>query len=430
VTTTFDPVLLADFGTEMVSLHDGDGRFLTSSAASRDVLGYAPADLVGRHLSDLVHPEDARALETAFEGVPGEPRLGAVTALCRLRHADGHWTWLEVTVRPALGMYDGALVVSLRGAAELVAARQAAEWAEETLRQVFDHAPSAMAMVGLDNRFERVNLAFCSLLDTTPDQLIGRSLGGFTGAADPAADRFAVGELAAGRVEQITGLQSFPRAGRAPVHATTRRSIARSANGRQHIVLHVLGVRDQLPLVPEQTRTQPARTQPAQATHTRVEREARHVPEGVTGLTSRPLLLDRLTVAAARPERETHYLVMFFVDVEGTAKILDRHGRRALETVLTTAGNRLRATCRSEDTVARFGDRGFVVLTPTVAASSDVVTIRRRLARAIGEGAIVADGRKFKVSASVGASFVGPREVYDPASLLERADAAMGTDGL
>jgi diguanylate cyclase (GGDEF)-like protein/PAS domain S-box-containing protein len=425
VTTTFDPVLLADYGTEMLSLHDGDGRFLTSPVASRDLLGYPPADLVGRRISDLVHPEDARSLETAFEGVPGEPRLGAVTALCRLRHADGHWTWLEVTVRPALGTYDGATIVSLRGAAELVAARQAAEWAEETLRQVFDHAPSAMAMVGLDNRFERVNLAFCSLLDTTPDQLIGRSLAGFTGAADPAADRFALGELAAGRIEQITGVQSFPRAGRAPVHATTRRSIARSASGRQHIVLHVLGVRDQAPLVPEQ-----ARPQPAQATHTRVEREPRHVPEGVTGLTSRPLLLDRLTVAAARPERETHYLVMFFVDVEGTAKILDRHGRRALETVLTAAGNRLRATCRSEDTVARFGDRGFVVLTPSVAASSDVVTIRRRLARAVGEGAIVAEGRKFKVSASVGASFVGPREVYDPASLLERADAAMGTDGL
>ena len=134
----------------------------------------------------------------------------------------------------------------------------------------------------------------------------------------------------------------------------------------------------------------------------------------MTGLTSRPLLLDRLSVALAQPERETHYLVMFFVDLEGTAKILDRHGRRALETVMTAAGNRLRATCRSEDTVARFGDGGFVVLTPTVAASTDVVTIRQRLARAVADGPVLAEGRKFRISAKVGASIVGPREDCTP----------------
>src|SRR4051812_43593107 len=125
MTATIDAVLLSDYVTEMVSLHDSDGRFVTASMAASDVLGYSTAELVTRRLSDLVHPEDARTLETAFDGVPGEPRLGAVSAICRLRHADGHWAWLEVTVRPALGMYDGSTVVTLRGAAELVAARQA-----------------------------------------------------------------------------------------------------------------------------------------------------------------------------------------------------------------------------------------------------------------------------------------------------------------
>jgi diguanylate cyclase (GGDEF)-like protein/PAS domain S-box-containing protein len=427
MTTTFDAVLLGDYATEMVSMHDCDGRFVTATAAARDVLGYPNADLVTRRLSDLVHPEDARALETAFDGVPGEPRLGSVSAICRFRHVDGHWAWLEISVRPALGTYDGSTIVTLRPAGELVAARQAAEWAEETLRQVFDHASSAMAMVSLDNRFERVNLAFCAMLDTTPDQLVGRSLAGFGDGGDPAGDRFALGELMSGRIDQITATQVFPRAGRTPVTTTTRRSLARSANGRQHVVLHVLAVRDQQQaLVPEQTRHLPST--PTQ--QVRVERGPRPGPEGVTGLTSRPLLLDRLAVAVAQPERETHYLVMFFVDLEGTTKILDRHGRRALEAVMTVAGTRLRATCRSEDTVARFGDGGFVVLTPTVAASTDVVTIRQRLARSVSDGPVHAEGRKFRLSAKVGAAIVGPREECTPESLLERADAAMGTDGL
>ncbi|BEP15553.1 hypothetical protein acdb102_38640 [Acidothermaceae bacterium B102] len=428
MTATFDPILLADYATELVSLHDADGRFLTASATSREVLGRPSADLIGRRISDLVHPEDARCLETAFEGVPGEPRLGSVTTLCRLRHDDGHWAWLEITVRPALGSYDRTTIVSMRDASELVAARQAAEWAEETLRQVFDHAPSAMAIISLDNRFERVNLAFCSLLDTTPDQLIGRSLAGWIDggmSGDLAGDRQALGDLMSGRLDQLTGTQSFPRPGRTPVVASTRRSLARSAKGRQHVVLHVLAVRDQQPQVPAQTRPLPSPTQQA-----RVERTPGPATEGVTGLTSRPLLLDRLTIAIARPERESHYLVMFFVDVDGVEKILHRHGRRALESVMTTAANRLRATCRADDTVARFGDRGFVVLAPVVAASTDVVTIRQRLGRAVSDGAIAAEGRKFKVVARVGAAIVGPGEDCTPESLLERADAAMGTDGL
>jgi diguanylate cyclase (GGDEF)-like protein/PAS domain S-box-containing protein len=429
VTATFDPIQLADYATEMVSLHDGDGRFVTASAVSHDVLGYEADELVGRRLSDLVHPEDARALETAFDGVPGEPRPGAVSATCRLRHGEGYWAWIEVTVRPAPGAYDRSTVVSLRGAAQLVAARQSAQWAEETLRQLFDHAPTAMAMIGLDNRFERVNPAFCALLDTSADQLVGRTLAGFSPGGDSPADRFALSELASGRIDQISGTQSFLRAGGGTVIVTTRRSIGHSATGRQQVLLHVLAVRD-AEVVPAPRQAPAVVMAPAPPVRTEQPRpEARSSAEGVTGLTSRPLLLDRLNLAAARQERDTHFLVMFFVDVEGAGKILDRQGRRSLEGVLTATGNRLRSTLRNDDTVARFGDHGFVVLCPVVVNSQDVVAIRQRLGKAVADGPIVVDGRKFKLSASVGATVVGPGEACDPESLLERADEAMSVGG-
>lgn len=424
MTATFDPIQLADYATEMVSLHDANGRFVTASAVSRDVLGYGPEDLVDRLLSDLVHPEDARALETAFDGVPGEPRHGEVGATCRLRHADGYWAWTEITVRPAPGDYDRATVVSIRGAAELVAARQSAEWAEDTLRQVFDHAPTAMAILGMDSRLERVNPAFCALLDSSPDQLLGRTLAGFCAGGDSPADRFASTELASGRVDQITGTQSFLRAGRTPVTATVRRSVGHSATGRQHVVLHVLAIRD-AEVVPAPRQASPVVAAPAWVRTEPGRAEARPAAEGITGLTSRPLLLDRLNVAAARQERDTHFLVMFFVDIEGAGKVLDKHGRRSLEGVFTAAGNRLRSTLRNDDTVARFGDRGFVVLCPVVVNSQDVVAIRQRLGKAVAEGAIQVDGRKFKVTASVGATLVGPGEACDPESLLALADQAM-----
>jgi diguanylate cyclase (GGDEF)-like protein/PAS domain S-box-containing protein len=414
---------LVDFASELVSVHDRDGRFLTATAVSRDLLGFDSEELYGRRLLDLVHPEDIRALETVFDGVPGEPRTGTVSASCRLRHAEGYWIWVEVTGRPLPGAYDGTTVVSTRSAAELVAARQSVEWAEQTLRQVFDHAPTPIAMLGLDSRFERVNPAFCALLETTTDQLVGRTLAGFVNSGDSPADRFAMAELASGRTEQLTGSQSFLRAGGGSVTVTTRRTVTHAATGRQQVILHVLATRET-----ESSTTPvavPAQGGPATPERSVGRETARPAPEGVTGLTSRPLLLDRLSLAVARPERASHFLVMFFVDLEGTGKVLDRHGRRSLEGVLASAGNRLRASVRSDDTVARFGDSGFVVLCPAVAGSSDVVSLRQRLAQAIADGAIVVDGRKFKLSARVGAAIVGPGEACDAEGLLERADAAM-----
>ena len=57
-----------------------------------------------------------------------------------------------------------------------------------------------------------------------------------------------------------------------------------------------------------------------------------------------------------------------------------------------------------------------------------MVSLRKRLAHAVADGPIVADGRKFKVPARVGAAIVGPGEECDAEGLLERADSAMAAD--
>src|SRR5206468_9878957 len=133
----------------------------------------------------------------------------------------------------------------------------------------------------------------------------------------------------------------------------------------------------------------------------------------------RALLLDGLNLAVARPERDTHFLVMFFVELSDTSRILSRWGRRPLEAVLATTGNRLRAAVRPQDTVARFGDGGFVVLCPVLAASSDIVALRQRLGVAVADGPIHTEGRKFKLTATIGAAVIGPREACDAEDLLE-----------
>src|SRR5262245_20299314 len=46
--------------------HDRDGRFTFSSDSVRATLGYGPEEIVGRHVSQYVHPEDLAALDFAM----------------------------------------------------------------------------------------------------------------------------------------------------------------------------------------------------------------------------------------------------------------------------------------------------------------------------------------------------------------------------
>lgn len=91
-----------------------DGRPLYVSGASFRVTGYAPVELLGRPLSDLIHGDDLpmfkRSLERMAEGIT-DPSIEF-----RLRHRDGHFGWFESSQR-VLFDHDGQpieLVASLR----------------------------------------------------------------------------------------------------------------------------------------------------------------------------------------------------------------------------------------------------------------------------------------------------------------------------
>ncbi|HTR75590.1 MAG TPA: PAS domain S-box protein [Solirubrobacterales bacterium] len=102
--------LIADALAEMVSRHDRDGNYTYASAATRDLLGYEPEELLGTSGYDLIHPEDladARAAHSALKG--GADRLDLNY---RCRHRNGSWIDCE-TVALAIRDDDGRLTETL-----------------------------------------------------------------------------------------------------------------------------------------------------------------------------------------------------------------------------------------------------------------------------------------------------------------------------
>lgn len=114
------------------------GPEITYVSAACRRYGYEPEDLVGRPITDFVHPDDvAGSLERNRAHMSGDTG-GDLRREQRVRTADGLWVWLEGNPRPVRGL-EGQVVevinvfrdVSRRRALEdeLIAARAAAEHA-------------------------------------------------------------------------------------------------------------------------------------------------------------------------------------------------------------------------------------------------------------------------------------------------------------
>jgi PAS domain S-box-containing protein len=126
---------LIEHSAEAITLLGRDGAIAYSSPSTRRLLGYAPAELVGRHAADFVHPADAGTLAAAAGELIAYPERVRHHTL-RLRHADGTWRWVETVGNNLLAEPDvGAIVVNWWDITERVEGDQDRRRLEEQLRQ-------------------------------------------------------------------------------------------------------------------------------------------------------------------------------------------------------------------------------------------------------------------------------------------------------
>ncbi|MEH2329745.1 hybrid sensor histidine kinase/response regulator [Nostoc sp.] len=89
--------LLAENSTDIISRHTVDGILLYVSPACYTVLGYQPEELVGHPSHELVHPDDLAEIARNYPVNADLPDIYTITH--RARHHQGHYIWLEATVR-------------------------------------------------------------------------------------------------------------------------------------------------------------------------------------------------------------------------------------------------------------------------------------------------------------------------------------------
>lgn len=125
--------LLAENGSDIVSLHDISGHVLYISPSCERVLGFTPDDVMRMSPFAMVHPDDGDRLRRHFdELIRGAP----VTALsCRMLHKTGKHLWLEMMWR-ALRDADGRIATLQASSRDITERKDYERQLEETRRKL------------------------------------------------------------------------------------------------------------------------------------------------------------------------------------------------------------------------------------------------------------------------------------------------------
>ena len=156
-------------------------------------------------------------------------------------------------------------------------------------------------------------------------------------------------------------------------------------------------------------------------TQERLQHMAQH--DALTELPNRLLFMDRLKQALARARWHERLVAVLFVDIDRFKTINDTLGHEVGDRLLQALAERLTASVREGDTVARFGGDEFVVLLDDVGSDKDIGAVALKVLETLAPPFAI-DGQNLYVTASIGVSLY-PNDGEDSGTLLKNADIAM-----
>ena len=145
----------------------------------------------------------------------------------------------------------------------------------------------------------------------------------------------------------------------------------------------------------------------------------------LTGLVNRELLRDRIQQALAGERRRTHRAAVLFIDLDQFKTINDSLGHETGDKLLVEVAQRLVASVRAEDTVARQGGDEFIVFLPRIQDTQNAALIAGKLVQQLALPFRI-DGHELYIGSSIGIA-VFPEHGDDVDTLLKNSDTAMYT---
>ncbi len=157
----------------------------------------------------------------------------------------------------------------------------------------------------------------------------------------------------------------------------------------------------------------------------RYEEKLRHnaVHDHLTDLPNRTLFFDRLSMALAQAQRDSHQVAIIMLDLDEFKKVNDTQGHNAGDMLLRGVAARLTHMFRRSDTIARLGGDEFVLLLPDLPYAEVARNVAERIVHCFQKPFDI-EGAQVAITASLGVA-IFPGDGEDAETLIKNADIAM-----
>lgn len=163
---------ILDQSLDLICTFDEAGIFLSASAASQNVLGYRPEELIGCSMWSIIHPDDLhRSMDTSGK-VLDSP--GATNFENRCRTRNGKYVWLHWSAK-----WDAREKVSYCVARDVTEKKQAEallQNRERRFKALLENSTDGLSVFSEEGFLQEISLSGQRILGYDSDRLIGKSL--------------------------------------------------------------------------------------------------------------------------------------------------------------------------------------------------------------------------------------------------------------
>lgn len=369
----------------------------------RELFGLAPeqVQVMLRDLTPRLHPNDLpalrRALVTHMKG-----RSEGYHIEYRVRHADGHWVWIEDRGRAVERAADGR-VLRMLGTRRDVSARRQQQEQLRLAATVFEAASEGICILDPGYRLLDVNRAFSTVTGYSREEVLGR------------------------RVTSLMGSREMRRQ-----YQVIRQELERSGNWQGELI----ETRKNGELYPQWLQLNLLCDEAGRPSHivgffadlsARREAEERlrylsHYDE-LTGLANRTLFRERLHDASLRARYSGRSIALVHVDLDRFQLLNDSLGHEVADQLLRQVSRRLTQTVPEADCIARLSSDEFAIIFDAYGSVSSLARVASRLLAKLRVPMTVG-GHELVISASLGISLL-PDYARETGTLISQANMAV-----
>jgi len=356
---------------------------------------------VRNDLRPRLHPDDLPLLRRALvEHLKG--RTDGYRIEYRVRHADGHWVWVEDRGR-AMERDARGQVTRMVGTRCDISARKLREEEQRLAATVFEAASEGIIILDPNYRLLALNEAFTRLTGYRREELLGRNVSRLMGSAETLRRYQAIrtelecqgtwqGEL----IETRKNGELYPQ--------WLQLNVVRDGRGQ---VTHVVGFFADL------TARRDAEERLRYLSHY----------DELTGLANRSLFKERLHEASQRARQEGSAAALLLIDLDRFKLLNDSLGHEVADQLLRQMSRRMTQTVPEADTIARLSGNEFAVLIDSYASLAALARLSSRLLAKL-RAPMTVGGHELVISASVGISLL-PDNAWEISALMSQANMAM-----